>query len=79
MVHSFHQLELEMARKLFTFRMPCGLYIFKRMVMGNSLSSSEAHMRVRKMIKGCKGVIQIKMTSWSMESDTPMMKTLKRC
>ena len=36
------------------------MYRFKRMVMGNSPASSEAHRRVRKVIQGCKGVIQIK-------------------
>ena len=61
MVHSFHQFELEeKARKLFTFRTPWGLYRFKRMVMGNSPASSEAHRRVRTVIQGCKGVVQIK-------------------
>ena len=61
MVHSFHQFELEEeARKLFTFRAPGGLYRYKRMVMGNNPSSSEAHRRVKTVVAGCEGVIQIK-------------------
>ena len=61
MVHSFHQFELEeKARKLFTFRTPWELYRLKRMVMGNSPASSEAHRRIRMVIQGCEGVLQIK-------------------
>ena len=61
MVHSFHQFELEeKARKLFTFRAPGGLYRYKRMVMGNNPSSSESHRRVKTVVTGCEGVIQIK-------------------
>ena len=61
MVHSFHQFTLEEeARKLFTFRGPGGLYRYKRLVMGNSPASSEAHKRVKMVVAGCEGVCQIK-------------------
>ena len=61
MVHSFHQFELEeSARKLFAFRTPWGLYRFKRLVMGNSPASSECHKRVREVVAGLPGVLQIK-------------------
>ena len=61
MVHSFHQFELEaQARKLFAFRTPWGLYRFKRLVMGNSPASSEAHRRVKNVVAGLPGVLQIK-------------------
>ena len=61
MVHSFHQFVLEPeARKLFTFRGPGGLYRYKRLVMGNSPASSEAHKRVKMVVAGCEGVCQIK-------------------
>ena len=61
MVHSFHQFVLEpAARKLFTFRAPGGLYRYKRLVMGNSLASSEAHRRIKTVLTGCEGVVQIK-------------------
>ena len=61
MVHSFHQFVLEKeARKLFTFRAPGGLYRYKRLVMGNSLASSEAHRRIKMVLTGCEGMVQIK-------------------
>lgn len=61
MVHSFHQFVLEEeARKLFTFRAPGGLYRYKRLVMGNSLASSEAHRRIKMVLTGCEGCEQIK-------------------
>ena len=61
MVHSFHQFVLEpAARKLFTFRAPGGLYRYKRLVMSNSLASSEAHRRIKTVLSACEGVIQIK-------------------
>ena len=61
MVHSFHQFVLEEeARKLFTFRAPGGLYRYKRLVMGNSPASSEAHRRIKMVLEGCEGCVQIK-------------------
>ena len=61
MLHCFHQFEIEeKARKLFMFRTPDGLYRYKRLVMGNSPASSECHRRVRDMVEGCEGVLQIK-------------------
>ena len=61
MVHSFHQFVLEKeARKMFTFRAPGGLYRYKRLVMGNSLASSEAHRRIKMVLEGCEGCVQIK-------------------
>ena len=52
MLHCFHQFEIvEKARKLFMFRTPDGLYRYKRLVMGNSLASSECHRRVRDMVR----------------------------
>jgi hypothetical protein len=61
MTHCFHQFEIEeKSRKLFTFRTPWGLYRYTRMVMGNSPASSECHRRIRKVLTGCTGVVQIK-------------------
>ena len=61
MVHSFHQFVLEPeARKLFTFRAPGGLFRYKRLVMGNSPASSEAHRRIKMVLEGCEGTVQIK-------------------
>ena len=61
MVHSFHQFVLEPStRKLFTFRAPGRLYQYKRLVMGNSLSSSEAHRRIKTVLAGWTGAVQIK-------------------
>ena len=48
------------ARKLFTFRGAGGIYRYKRLVMGNSPASSEAHKRVKMVVAGCEGVCQIK-------------------
>ena len=45
----FHQFEIDKdARKLFTFRIPQGLFRFKRMVMGTSPASSEIQKRIEK-------------------------------
>ena len=61
MTHCFHQFPIEEEdRKLFTFRTPWGLYRYKRMVMGNSPASAECHKRVRQMMEGIPGVLQIK-------------------
>ena len=61
MVHSFHQFVLEPdAKKLFTFRAPGGLFRYKRLVMGNSPASSEAHRRIKMVLEGCEGAVQIK-------------------
>ena len=60
-VHSFHHFKLEgKPRKLLPFRTPWGFYQFKRMVIGNSPTLPETHRRVRTVIQGCEGVIQIK-------------------
>jgi transposase InsO family protein len=61
LTHSFHQFVLEKkARKLFTFRTPKGLMRYKRLTMGNSPASSEAHKRIKTVLQGCDGVVQIK-------------------
>ncbi len=61
MIHSFHQFVLEEeARKLFCFRAPGGLFRFKRLCMGSSPASSEAHRRIKKVVAGLDGVLQIK-------------------
>ena len=61
MIHSFHQFELqEEAKKLFCFRAPGGLFRFKRLCMGSSPASSEAHRRIKKVVAGLPGVLQIK-------------------
>ena len=61
MIHSFHQFVLEEeARKLFCFRAPGGLFRFKRLCMGSSPASSEAHKRIKKVVAGLEGVLQIK-------------------
>jgi hypothetical protein len=61
MIHSFHQFELqEEAKKLFCFPAPSGLFRFKRLCMGSSPASSEAHKRIKKVVAGLEGVLQIK-------------------
>ena len=61
MIHSFHQFELmDEAKKLFCFRAPGGLFMFKRLCMGSSPASSEAHKRVKKVVARLEGVLQIK-------------------
>ena len=83
MVHSFHQFELEEgARKLFTFRTPRGLMRFKRLVMGNNPASSEAQRRVKEVVEGLKGVLQIKddvlVHGKGKEHDENLRKVLQR-
>ena len=57
----FHQFEIDKnARKLFTFRVPQGLFRFKRMVMGTSPASSEIQKRIRNTIADCKNAHNIK-------------------
>ena len=61
MNHSFHQFVLdEESRQLFTFTTPYGLFRFKRLVMGTPPASGECHSRIRKVIQGLDGVVQIK-------------------
>ena len=61
MIHSFHQFVLkDDVRKLFCFRTPWGLFRYKRLVMGNSPASSEAHRRIKHVLAGLDGVLQIK-------------------
>ena len=61
MAHCFNQFEIEeLARKLFTFWTPKGLYWYKRLVMMNNPASLECHRWVREVVKECKGVTQIK-------------------
>ena len=45
---------------MFTFRAPGGLYRYKRLVMGNSPASSEAQEKIKIVLEGCEGVMQIK-------------------
>ena len=57
----FHQFEIDSeAKKLFTFRVPRGMFRFKRMVMGTSPASSEIQKKVRETIAGCKNARNIK-------------------
>ena len=49
-----------MARKLFTFWTPKGLYWYKQLVMTNNPASLECHRWAREVVKECKGVAQIK-------------------
>ena len=45
---------------MFTFRALGGLYGYKRLVIGNNLASSEAHRRIKTVVAGGEGVVQIK-------------------
>ena len=59
MFHSFQQFELEdAAKKLFCFRW--GLFRFKRLIMRSSPASNKAHRRIKKVVAGLEGVLQIK-------------------
>lgn len=60
-IDCFHQFEIDSeAKKLFTFRVPRGMFRFKRMVMGTSPASSEIQKKVRETIAGCKNARNIK-------------------
>ena len=57
----FHQFEIdEASRKLFTFRIPRGLFRYKRMVMGTSPASSEIQKRIRETLTNCPKALNIK-------------------
>lgn len=59
--HCFHQFEMdEESHDLFVFITPQGLFRFKRLVMGTPPASGECHTRVKKILEGLKGTVQIK-------------------
>ena len=61
MNHAFHQLEIdEESRKLFVFTTPFGLFRYKRLVMGTPPASSECHDKIKRLLGGLAGVVQIK-------------------
>ena len=61
MNHSFFQFPLDDDTKAaYTFYGPDGLYRFNRLVQGASSSSSETHERIRRILHGLEGVVQIK-------------------
>ena len=61
MNHSFFQFPMdEETQKLYVFYTTKGLYKFNTLVQGASSASAESHERIRKMLVGLDGVIQIK-------------------
>ena len=59
--HAFHQFELSNKSKdLYCFYTPWGLHRFKTLVMGVSSGSGECHERIRLILQGLQGVVQIK-------------------
>ena len=61
MNHSFFQFPLdEETKSLYTFYGPDELYRFNRLVQGASSSSSEMHERIRRILEGLEGAVQIK-------------------
>ena len=61
MNHAFHQFSMtEESKKIFVFYTPWGLYNFNTLVMGTAPASSECHERIRIILEGLEGVIQIR-------------------
>ena len=61
MNHAFHQFELdEESKDLYCFWTPWGLYRYNTLVMGVSSGSSECQERIRLIVEGLEGVVQIK-------------------
>ena len=61
MNHAFHQFMMdEETQELYVFYTPWGLYKFQTLVMGVSSASGETNERIRTILKGLKGVVQIK-------------------
>ena len=61
MNHALHQFVMtEESMKLFVSYTPWGLYCFNTLVMGTAPASSECHERIRIILEGLEGVIQIK-------------------
>ena len=59
--HAFHQMPLSKeSRHLTNFRTHCGIYRFKRLVMGTSPASEEFHEKLYKAVGDLQGHIQIK-------------------
>ena len=60
MNHAFHQLPLdEESQKLFVFWTPWGLYKFHMLAMGIHMASSECQEKLRRVLEGLEGVLQI--------------------
>ena len=83
MNHSFHQFELdEESKKLFVFYAPGGLFCFNTLVMGTAPASSECHERIKNILAGLTGVVQIKddlvVHGDGQEHDRRLQKVLKR-
>jgi transposase InsO family protein len=59
--HAFHQFSLDdQTKDIFKFYTPWGLHRFNTLVMGVSSGSSECHEKLRVILEGLEGVIQIK-------------------
>ena len=59
--HAFHQFPMDDESKdLFVFHTPWGLHRLNTLVMGTHSGSSELQERVRVILKGLEGVVQIK-------------------
>ena len=57
----FHQFEIDKeTQELFKFTTPEGIYKYKRLVMGTPPASGECHGKMQEMLRGLKGVEQIK-------------------
>ena len=59
--HAFLQFEItEEAKKLFVFQTPWGLWCYNRLVMGHHNASAECNERIRIILDGIPGAVQIK-------------------
>jgi hypothetical protein len=59
--HAFHQFQIdEESSKLFVFTTPYGLFRYRRLPMGTPPASAECHTKLKELLKGLKGVVQIK-------------------
>ena len=81
--HAFHQFEIdEESRALFVFTTPFGLYRFKRLVMGTAPASAECHTKLKDLLEGLEGVVQIKddlvIHGKGQEHDERLRKVLQR-
>ena len=82
--HAFHQMELdEESSKMFVFTTPFGLFRFKRLVQGISPASAECHQKLKNVLSGIDGVVQIK-DDWTVHGkgeihDARLEQVLDRC
>ena len=61
MKHSFFQFEMDDdTRRHYVFWIPLGLYRYNTLAMGVRSASAETHERIRRILAGLDGVVQVK-------------------